>query len=194
VPKESFHPRSPTCPTPPSHTLPGDTLLKGFYGLPWSPGGEARPRQMRQEGGPGTEAGPSSKPAAKVLVSLPNGWDGWTGPAAETQLFTQACEPLVTPGRSPALVRDQGVAGSNPVSPTIRRARNPRRNPRVRALRLSGARRQAAGGLFSADTGTLGSDECSCGTPPPVIGPRTRAARPACSGMRQSGALPPRPP
>ena len=62
---------------------------------------------------------PSSKIAAKSLVSSRTGWDGWTGPAPETRVFTKGCEPLVTPGRSPALVRDPGVAGSNPVSPTI---------------------------------------------------------------------------
>jgi len=87
--------------------------------------------------------GRSSKVAAKSLVSARTGWDGWTGPASEIRVFTKGCEPLVTPGQSFSLVRDQGVAGSNPVSPTIRRARNPWRNPRVRALRLCGARRPA---------------------------------------------------
>ncbi len=77
----------------------------------------------RRQGAPDTgdtERGASSKLAAKSLVSARSGWDGWTGPLPETLIVTMACEPLITPGRSFALVRDQGVAGSNPVSPTIK--------------------------------------------------------------------------
>jgi hypothetical protein len=58
--------------------------------------------------------GRSSKLAAKSLVSSRTGWNGWTGPAPENRVFTKVCEPLITPGRSPALVRDQVVAGSSP--------------------------------------------------------------------------------
>jgi integrase len=59
-------------------------------------------------------------------------------PAPEISRVYHPVRPVKPGAPSPVAIGVQVVAGSNPVAPTHRRPRSPRRNPRGRGLRLSG--------------------------------------------------------
>ncbi len=71
------------------------------------------------------------------------GRTGWTEGAAEPRTKPAGCDPATLRGRFSPTVRDQGVAGSNPVFPTVRWPRFCWRNPQNRGSRFGPHRSSA---------------------------------------------------